>query len=89
MDHITFLISVFCLVDDLLKGKALCQRGPKPLLQDSEVLTMEIMGEFLSIDTDSGIYRYFRRHNSDWFPTLRRIHRTTFVRQSANLWQIK
>lgn len=89
MDHITFLISVFCLVDDFLEGKAVRQRGPKPLLQDSEVLTMEIMGEFLGIDTDSGIYHYFRRHYSDWFPTLRRIHRTTFVRQSANLWRIK
>lgn len=89
MDITTFLISVFCLVDDFLKGKRLRQRGPQPTLSDSEVMTMEIVGEFLGIDTDSGIYRYFRRHYSDWFPALDQIHRTTFMRQAANLWAVK
>lgn len=89
MEHITFLINVFCLVDDFLKGKVVRHRGPKPLLQDCEVLTMEIVGEFLGIDTHSGIFHYFSRHYSGWFPTLRHIYRTTFVRQSANLWRVK
>ena len=89
MDITTFLISVFCLVDDFLKGKRLRQRGPQPTLSDSEVITMEIVGEFLGMDTDSGIYRYFRRHYGDWFPALGRVHRTTFVRQAANLWAVK
>jgi len=89
MDITTFLISVFCFVDDYLKDKRLRQRGPQPTLSDSEVLTMEIVGEFLGIDTDSGILRYFRSHYGDWFPTLRRVHRTTFVRQAANLWVVK
>lgn len=81
MDITTFLISVFCLVDDFLKDKRLRQRGPQPTLSDSEVMTMEIVGEFLGFDTDSGIYRYFRRHYHDWFPALGQVHRTTFVRQ--------
>lgn len=89
MDHITFLISVFCLVDDFLKDKRLRQRGPQPILRDSEVVTMEIVGEFLGIDTDSGLFHYFRRHYGDWFPALRRVHRTTFVRQAASLWWVK
>ena len=89
MDNTTFIISVFCIVDDFLKDKRLRQRGLQPTLSDSEVLTMEIVGEFLSIDTDSGIFRYFRRHYGDWFPALRRVHRTTFVRQAANLWVVK
>lgn len=89
MDITTFIISVYCIVDDFLKGKRLRQRGPKPTLSDSEVLTMEIVGEYLGIDTDSGIFRYFRRHYGDWFPTVKQIHRTTFVRQAANLWHVK
>ena len=54
MDITTYLISVYCLVDDWLKGKRIRQRGPQPQLSDSEVLTMEIVGEFLGIDTDQG-----------------------------------
>jgi hypothetical protein len=63
MDLNTFIISVFCVVDDwLTTHKKLRQRGPDPELDDSEVLSMEIVGEFLGIDTDEGLYEYFRRH---------------------------
>jgi hypothetical protein len=73
----------------MLRGVRLRQRGPAPRLADSEGVTMEIAGEFLGVETDAGIYRYFRRHWPDWFPALARVHRTTFVRQAANLWQVK
>jgi hypothetical protein len=89
MDLNTFIIAVFCLVDDHLEGQRLRERGPQPKLSDSEVLTIEIVGEFLGIETDKGIYRYFRRHYSEWFPALGEIHRTTFARQAANLWKVK
>jgi hypothetical protein len=91
MDLSTFIISVFCLVDNQLKG---CQhsyrkRGPAPKLSDSEVLTIEIVGEFLGLDTDKGIYLFFQRHYAEWFPALSEVHRTTFARQAANLWKVK
>lgn len=89
MDISTFLIIVYCLVDDRLKGHKLRKRGPQPRLSDSEVITMEIVGEFLGIDTDKGIYTFFKRHYANWFPAMRSIHRTTFARQAANLWKIK
>ena len=89
MDITTYLISVYCLIDDWMQGKKLRQRGPKPRLSDSEVLTIEIVGEFLGIDTDQGLYTYFRRYYGEWFPALCQIHRTTFVRQAANLWVVK
>ena len=44
LDLTTFMIAVFCLVDDWLADKRLRQRGPQPTLSDSEVLTMEIIG---------------------------------------------
>src|SRR5215203_1098487 len=89
MDLSTFIISVFCLIDDWLKGKKLRQRGPSPELSDAEVLTIEIIGEFLGIDTDEGLYDHFRHYYGEWFPTLREVHRTTFARQAANLWAVK
>lgn len=90
MDSTTFLVTVFCLIDDWLKMQPrLRQRGPQPKLADSEVLTIEVVGSFLGIDTDKGLYLYFRRHYSHWFPKLREVHRTTFTRQAANLWLVK
>lgn len=89
MDITTFLISVFCLIDDWLKGRSIRQRGPKPRLADSEVLTMKVVGEFLGIDTDVGLYTFFRRYYGDWLPALRQVDRTTFTRQAANLWAVK
>jgi hypothetical protein len=85
----TFIVTDFCLMDDWLEGRKLRQRDPAPKLSDSEVLTMEIVGEYLSIDTDKGLYAYFRNHYAEWFPALREIHRTTFSRQMANLWVAK
>jgi Transposase DDE domain len=91
LDLNSFIISVFCVVDDwLTTQKKLRQRGPDPELADSEVLSMEIVGEFLGIDTDEGLYEYFRRHYAaGWFPALLKVHRTTFTRQAANLWAAK
>jgi len=84
-----FIIAVFCLIDDRLDRQRIRQRGPKPKISDSEVLTVEVVGEFLGIDTDRGLYDYFRHHYAEWFPALRQVHRTTFARQAANLWAVK
>jgi hypothetical protein len=89
VDLSTFIVAVFCLIDDRLKGRRIRQRGPAPKLSDAEVLTMEIVGEFLGIDTDKAIFLFFRRHYGEWFPALDEIHRTTFARQAANLWKVK
>jgi hypothetical protein len=89
VDLSTFIVAVFCLVDDQLKGRCIRSRGPAPKLSDAEVLTMEVVGEFLGIDTDKGIYLFFRRHYGEWFPALSEVHRTTFARQAANLWKLK
>jgi hypothetical protein len=89
MDLETFPTAVYCLTDDFLAGQKLRQRGPRPTLSDSEVLTMEIAGEFLGLDTDTGLFRYFRRHHAALFPKLQSVHRTTFARQAANLWAAK
>jgi hypothetical protein len=85
------IITVFCWVDEHLNSRRgdhrLRQRGFAPKLTDSEVITMEVVGEFLGLDTDVGIWKYFRRHWPSWFPELG--SRTTFAQQAANLWVIK
>jgi hypothetical protein len=91
-----FMIAVYCLVDELLAAvrdhpdwARVRSRGPAPTLADAEVVTMEVVGEFLGLDQDVAIYTYFRREHPDFFPALARIHRTTFARQAANLWVVK
>jgi len=85
------IITVFCWVEaafeDVTAGIKLRTRGFAPRLSDSEVITMEIMGELLGHDGDEAIWSYFKRHWATWFPGLG--DRSTFVRQAANLWRIK
>ncbi len=90
MDLNTFIVAVFCLIDDRIAGLGrLRGRGPAPTLCDSEVLTIEVVGEFLGLDEDTELFAYFRRHYAHFFPNLRCVHRTTFARQAANLWKAK
>jgi hypothetical protein len=91
VDLSSFIVSVFCLIDDRIEELGrLRARGPLPKLSDAEVLTIELVGEFLGLDTDEAIFRYFREHYGQWFPALLEVHRTTsFARQSANLRKVK
>src|SRR5215210_1908629 len=89
VDLSTFIVAVFCLIDDRLKGRRIRQRGPAPKLSDAEVLTIEVVGEFLGLDEDTELFAYFRRHYAHFFPNLGRVHRATFARQAANLWKAK
>ena len=86
-----FIITVFCWVEtalaDVTAGVKLRTRGIAPRLSDSEVITLEIVGEVLGHDGDEAIWTYFKRHWMAWFPGLG--DRSTFVRQAANLWHIK
>ena len=86
-----FIITVFCLIDDALKafsnGRRLRQRGFEPILKDSEVMTMEVVGEALGYDDDKNLWRYFKTHWRHLFPKI--PERTTFVRQAANLHELK
>jgi len=66
-----FIIYVYCCVEDTCRtivDQLLRSRGFMPKLSDAEVITMEIVGEFMGKDQDKGIWRYFRNHWHDWFP---------------------
>ena len=86
----TFIIAVFCFIDDRIAELGpLRARGPAPRLCDSEVITIEVVGEFLGLDEDTELFAYFRCHYAHFFPNLLQVHRTTFTRQAAKLWKAK
>jgi hypothetical protein len=86
-----FIIFVYCLIVDIMQNIETIYnfrtRGFPPKLTDAEVITIEICGEFFKLHEDTEIYNYFKRHYLHFFPNL--PERSVFVRQSANLWQIK
>ena len=56
MDLDTFIVTVFCMIDDWMKERPkLRERGPQPTLHDSGALTIEVIGAFLGISTDKGL----------------------------------
>lgn len=86
-----FIIAVYLSVEEnlrtLLETYPVRPRGFSPGLSDAEVLTIEIVGEFMGHHNDAAIWRYCHRHWQSWFPKL--PHRTSFVRHAANLWRYK
>ena len=91
MDRDEFIITVYCLVCEhyqVIKNIYPLRRGGfAPALSDEEVITMEICGEYFKFSTDKDLFTYFRTHYAHFFPRL--SERTLFVRQAANLWQVK
>lgn len=88
-----FIITCFCVIDEMIpmmvKDQRLRARGPAPKLSDSEVITMEVVGSYLGLSQDKKLFDYFRQHYTHFFPALVGLHRTSFVRQAANLWAVK
>lgn len=84
-----FIIVVYSLVDDWFRKLPypLRQRGYAPTFTDAEVVTLEIIAEYLGLEQDKQAWQYFNRHWRDWFPCL--PTRTTYIRQCANLWAAK
>lgn len=89
MSKENFVIWVFLLVEEFVKSLGKIRKcGFDPGLSDAEVITIEIVGEFFNIGSDKEIFWYFRSHWLHFFPDLT-CDRTTFSRQSANLFRVK
>jgi len=86
-----FIITVYCIIDDLLKkqlgNQNLRKSGFSPALSDAEMVTMEVIAEFSQIDTDKGAWEYFCNHWRFLFPNLG--SRANFAKHASNLWSIK
>jgi hypothetical protein len=88
---IDFIIAVFLVVCEqyqaIRKKSRLRRGGFPPALRDEEMITLEICGEYFKMNCDKDIFAYFHTHYLDFFPKL--TDRSRFVRQTANLWQVK
>jgi hypothetical protein len=85
-----FIIYVYCVVVQYFQRMfptPLRHAGFAPALSDEEALTIELVGDYLEMESDKQIYKYFRKHYRDWFPNL--PDRSTLVRQWQNLWRVK
>ena len=85
-----FIIHTYCFVDDYFQKIHLCnirKRGESPALSDPEVITLEIVGEYLGHGSDKAIWAYFKNHWNHFFPNIK--CRTSFSRQCANCNEIK
>lgn len=91
MDRDDFIIAVFLVICEhykaVKKQYRLRRGGFAPALTDEEVITMEICGEYFKLGCDKDLFAYFHTHYLHFFPRL--TERSLFVRQAANLWQVK
>lgn len=86
-----YIIQVFCLIDDLYKQKftkAIRKAGFAPLLKDSEIITMLLVGEFLGIADNNKIWLYFKSSYAEFFPKIKLVHYKIFNKQATNLWHV-
>jgi hypothetical protein len=91
MNREDFIIHVYCLICDecgeISREQRLRRAGFAPAFTDEEVMTVEICGECFGLNTDEAIYDHFHSYYRHFFPKL--PERSLFVRQAANLWQVK
>ena len=85
-----FIINIYLMVEqyyNLVVQKPLRRGGFAPKLSDSEVICMELVGEFMGMDQDKQIWQYFKNHWLSWFASLGSY--PNFAKQCANLCFVK
>ena len=83
---------VFCCIDDLYRSLVppAVQRRPghtRMTLSDSEVLTLSLMQEALSVDSETAFIRFMRRNHADLFPRL--LERSRYHRRRKALLEVQ
>jgi len=90
MDKITFLTEMYCKVDDTLQQepyKTVLERpGTKPVLKDSEIITLSIYQEFTSFVKEDDFWKFAKNFLKKEFPNL--IDRSQYNRRKRDLWDI-
>ena len=91
MNREDFIIHVYCMICDeyneISREQPIRKAGFAPAFTDEEVMTVEICGECFGLNKDEAIYEHFHSYYRHFFPKL--PERSLFVRQAANLWQVK
>jgi hypothetical protein len=90
LDVDTFLTTVYCIVDDLYREQFAAAKpsrpGARPVLSDSEVLTLLLLGQWQADRKERGFLRFVRRYWRAYFPRL--LSQSAFNRRSRDLWGV-
>jgi hypothetical protein len=87
LDLDTFLVTVYCIVDDLYKVHGApykpVRRGQPEELSDSEVLTLMLLAQWHPRRSESAFLRYVAQHWRAYFPRL--LDQSAFNRRARDL----
>lgn len=87
LDVDTFLVTVYCIVDDLYRVHCAphkpMRRGAKPVMSDSEVLTVEVLAQWHPSRSESAFLRYVEENWRAYFPRL--LSQSEFNRRARDL----
>jgi hypothetical protein len=87
IDVDTFLVTVYCEVDDVYQEQFAAQKPPRPghqpEMSDSEVLTLAILTQWREHSTERGMLAYARQHWRQAFPVL--LSQSAFNRRVRDL----
>lgn len=87
-----YIIHVFCLIDDiyhnLFGSKGVRKAGYSAILQDSELITMVTIGEFLGLSDNKKIWLYFKSCYQYYFPNISLVSYKIFNKHATNLWLV-
>lgn len=75
IDFPTVITTIYVLVDDWHKQKiqpfTLIKPGVKPMMSDSELLTLALLMDFLPFPGETQFLGFIRANYLEWFPNLR------------------
>ena len=90
MDRTTLLTEMYCKIDDILQQEfykqALYRPGTKPILTDSEIITLSIYQEFTSYTKEDDFWKFTQKYLRGEFPNL--IDRSQYNRRKRDLWNV-
>jgi hypothetical protein len=90
MDVDTFLVAVYCIVDDLYRERYAPHKprrpGAKPELSDSEVLTLVILEQWRTDRSESAFVQWVQDHWRTYFPRM--LSQSAFNRRARDLWGV-
>jgi hypothetical protein len=86
----TFIIAVFCLVDDQLKEGVSVSADPRPSSPTPRSSPSRSSGSSWGSTPTRASTSFSAVTTASGFPpSASEVHRTTFARQAANLWKLK
>jgi hypothetical protein len=90
LDQDTFLVTVYVVVDDLYKQRSKQEKpvrpGPRPVVSDSEVLTLALLCQWHPCRSERAFLRFVGRHWRSYFPVL--LSQSAFNRRVRDLWGV-